>query len=272
LSQILGAWHPSDVSAYTILSPWKTVFDSASWEQLMRRFIVPKLQLVLQEFQVNPLNQKLDEFYWVMNWAAAVPIHLMVDMMERFFFPKWLQVLYHWLRSNPNFEEITKWYLGWKELLPKELLANESIRYQLNQGLEMMNQAVEGLEVVQPGLKENISYFRVLEQRQFEAQQKAAAQQAAATFSSVTHMDGMGGAVDMSLKEVIEAHAQQHGLSFIPKPVRTHNGHQVYGFGNVSIIVDSLNQKVYAQTDEAWSLVSLQDLLDKHNSSLTKRR
>ncbi|KAE8077554.1 hypothetical protein FH972_016110 [Carpinus fangiana] len=272
LSQILGAWHPSDVSAYTILSPWKTVFDSASWEQLMRRFIVPKLQLVLQEFQVNPANQKLDEFYWVMNWAAAVPIHLMVDMMERFFFPKWLQVLYHWLRSNPDFEEITKWYLGWKELFPMELLANESIRYQLNLGLEMMNQAVEGLEVVQPGLKENISYFRVLEQRQFEAQQKAAAQQAAATLSGVTHMDGMGGAVDMSLKEVIEAHAQQHGLSFIPKPVRTHNGHQVYGFGNVSIIVDSLNQKVYAQTEEAWSLVSLQDLLDKHNSSLTKRR
>ncbi|XP_059447750.1 septin and tuftelin-interacting protein 1 homolog 1 [Corylus avellana] len=272
LSQILGAWHPSDVSAYTILSPWKTVFDSASWEQLMRRFIVPKLQLVLQEFQVNPAQQKLDEFYWVMNWAAAVPIHLMVDMMERFFFPKWLQALYHWLRSNPNFDEITKWYLGWKELFPMELLANESIRYQLNLGLEMMNNAVEGLEVVQPGLKENISYFRVLEQRQFEAQQKAAAQQAAATFSGVTHMDGMGGAVDMSLKEVIEAHAQQHGLSFIPKPVRTHNGHQVYGFGNVSIIVDSLNQKVYAQTEEAWSLVSLQDLLDKHNSSLTKRR
>lgn len=272
LSQILGVWHPSDVSAYTILSPWRTVFDSASWEQLMRRFIVPKLQLVLQEFQVNPAEQKLDEFYWVMNWASDVPIHLMVDMMERFFFTKWLHVLYHWLQTNPNFEEITKWYLGWKELLPKELLANESIRYQLNLGLEMMNQAVEGLEVVQPGLKENISYFRALEQRQFEAQQKAAAQQAAASFSGVTHMDGMGGAIDMSLKEVIEAHAQQHGLLFKPKPGRMHNGHQIYGFGNISIIMDSLNQKVYAQTEEAWSLLSLQDLLDKHYSSLAKRR
>ncbi|KAK7317962.1 hypothetical protein RJT34_02621 [Clitoria ternatea] len=272
LSTVLGAWHPSDGSAYAILSPWKTVFDSASWEQLMLRFIVPKLQLVLQEFQINPASQNLDQFYWVMNWASAIPIHLMVDMMEKFFFAKWLQVLYHWLCSNPNFEEVTKWYLGWKELIPKELLANESIRYQLNCGLDMMNQAVEGMEVVQPGLKENISYLRVLEQRQFEAQQKAAAyaqQQAAASLGGAVNKDGVH---ELSLKEVIEAHAQQHGLLFKLKPGRMHNGHQIYGFGNISIIIDSLNQKVYAQNEETWSLESLQGLLELHNKSLGKRR
>jgi hypothetical protein len=32
------------------------------------------------------------------------------------------------------------------ELIPKELLANESIRYKLKCGLDMMNQAVEGME------------------------------------------------------------------------------------------------------------------------------
>ncbi|PRQ19558.1 putative septin and tuftelin interacting protein [Rosa chinensis] len=268
LSNVLGAWHPSDGSAYTILSPWKKVFDSASWEQLMHRFIVPKLQLVLQDFQVNPADQRLDQFNWVMSWASAIPIHLMVDMLEKFFFPKWLHVLYHWLISNPNFEEVLNWYKGWKELISEELHANESIRYQLNCGLDMMNRAVEGMEVVQPGLKENISYLRVLEQRQFEAQQKAAA--AHANLGGAAHIDG--GSHEMTLKDVIEAHAQQNGLLFRPKPTRTHNGHQIYGFGNVSIIVDSLNQKVYAQTEDTWSLVSLEKLLDLHNTSLTRRR
>ncbi|BFG31167.1 hypothetical protein CerSpe_174410 [Prunus speciosa] len=276
LKDAVDLWEPHrdtvpihvDASAYAILSPWKKVFDSASWEQLMHRFIVPKLQLVLQDFQVNPANQRLDQFNWVMSWASAIPIHLMVDMMEKFFFTQWLQVLYHWLCSNPNFEEVLNWYKGWKKLIPEELHANESIRYQLNCGLDMMNRAVEGMEVIQPGLKENISYLRVLEQRQFDAQQKAAAAQA--NLGGTTHMDGIGN--EMSLKDVIKAHAQQHGLLFRPKPGRMHNGHQIYSFGNVSIIVDSLNQKVYAQTEESWSFVSLERLLDMHNSSLTRRR
>ncbi|KAL2544893.1 Septin and tuftelin-interacting protein 1-like protein 2 [Forsythia ovata] len=139
----------------------------------------------------------------------------------------------------------------------------------------MMNQAVEGMEVSQPGLKENMSYLRVREQRQFETQKKAAAQaqqRAYTNLGSGIQTEGIGGGLEMSLKEVIEIHAQQNGLLFKPKPGRTQDGHQIYGFGNISIIVDSINQKVFAQTEDKWSLVSLEQLLELHNRSSLKRR
>ncbi|KAK1352254.1 septin and tuftelin-interacting protein 1-like [Heracleum sosnowskyi] len=268
LESLLHAWQPDDISAFCILSPWKTVFDSDSWEQLMVRYIVPKLLTVMREFQVNTANQNLDNFYMVRTWATAIPISDMLDLMDMFF-DKWQEVLYHWLCSRPNFEEVTRWYVGWKELIPPELLANEHIRCRLNVGLEMMNRAFEGMEVVKPGMKQNIDYNRLPEKRQFGAPQTAAynPQQAFAT-----HTGDIGGGNEMSLKDVIEFYAQQNGLLFKPKPGRAQDGHQIYGFGNVSIIIDSLNQKVFAQTEERWSLVSLDQLPELHNRSVPRRR
>uniref|UniRef100_A0A161WQC5 GCF C-terminal domain-containing protein n=1 Tax=Daucus carota subsp. sativus TaxID=79200 RepID=A0A161WQC5_DAUCS len=116
-----------------------------SWEQLMVRYIIPKLLTVMHEFQVNPADQNLDKFYLVRTWATAILVSHMLHLMD-VFFNKWQEVLYHWLCSRPNFEEVTSWYVGWKELIPPELLANEHIRYHLNLGPEMMNRAFEGIE------------------------------------------------------------------------------------------------------------------------------
>ncbi|GJS43243.1 septin and tuftelin-interacting protein 1 homolog 1 [Tanacetum coccineum] len=141
LESVLNAWHPSDVSAYTILSPWKPVFDREIWEQIMVRCISPKLLAVMHEFQVNPADQKLDQYYWVRKWANVIPIHHMLHIMI-VFLNKWLEVLYHWLCSQPNIQEVSNWYLRWQYLIPFEILSNEHIRGLLNMGLDMMNQAV----------------------------------------------------------------------------------------------------------------------------------
>ncbi|ONK68603.1 uncharacterized protein A4U43_C05F13850 [Asparagus officinalis] len=252
----LRGWHASDSSAYAVLSPWKDVFDAASWERLIVRWIVPKLIDVMKEFQVNPANQILDQWNWVMTWALVIPIHHMVNLLEVEFFSKWHRALYGWLCLNPDFNEVTRWYMGWKSLFPPELLANERIRQLLTAGLDMMKQAAEGAPVVQPGVRENVSYLRVTEQRQFEAQQQAAAARA--------HADNLGNA---PLKDQIQFFAEEQGVLFVPKVGKLYNSLQVYGFGNVNICIDYPKQLIYAQSSGGWLPVSLSQLLQMHRNS-----
>ncbi|XP_055826193.1 septin and tuftelin-interacting protein 1 homolog 1-like [Solanum dulcamara] len=203
-----------------------TVFDSINWENLMVSFIVPKLNAVMKDFQINPEIQYVDQFYWVLTWATVVPIQHMNQVMDIFL----QEFLCCWLHSSPDFEVVTKWFLGSKEILPPELLANEHVCCRLSLGLGMMNQAIEGL----------------------------------VEFPS-------GGDLER-LKDIIEVHAQKNCLLFKPKTGRTQDGHQIYGFGNISIIIDSFNQKVFAHIEDRWCSVSLDQLVDLQNLSDLKSR
>ncbi|XP_078436550.1 GC-rich sequence DNA-binding factor-like protein with Tuftelin interacting domain-containing protein [Wolffia australiana] len=249
LGNVLKAWHASDASAFAILSPWKGVFHASGWNRLICERIIPKLMDALRGFEVNPANQKLDQFKWVMAWAPVIPIEHMAPLLEAEFFPNWLHALYIWLCANPNFNEVTEWFLGWKSLFPPELLANERIRQQLNRGLDMMNQVVEGMEVAQPA-----SYIRVQEKRQGP--------------SVSVNGAGVGvGVTQISLKEHIEAFAVEHGLMFVPRVGRSYNGLPVYAFGSVSMAIDALNQVLFAQRPDGWRPVSLHQLLEIHHSA-----
>ena len=69
-----------------------------------------------------------EPWHWVMSWSDIIPTKYMVDMLEKTFFPKWRTVLCTWLSNMPNYDEITKCYLGWKSLFSEELLSQPSIR------------------------------------------------------------------------------------------------------------------------------------------------
>ncbi|KAI3858672.1 hypothetical protein MKX03_027375 [Papaver bracteatum] len=225
--------------------------------------------------EVQPGNQnsrQLVRFLWIMSWATVVPSHHMVTMLETSFFHKLQDVLYRWLCSNPNLDEVVQWYLGWKGSLTTELQAHHRVRYELNMCLEMMHQAAEDMEVVAP------KSFREMRQRQFEAQKKAAAfyaqlqeEAAASKRRRVTSAGHYNMLPEMSLNEIIESYAEENQLSFKPKYGRRHSGFQIYGFGSISVCVDSANRSIFAQTKEGnWSLVSLKVLLEMHQSSITK--
>ena len=94
------------------------VFDAKDWDALVMRSIVPKLAWALQDVLViNPLQQDLAPFHWLTAWHTVLPQHHMVNLLEFRFFPAWHRVLQHWLSNNPDFDEVTRWYMGWKVLL-----------------------------------------------------------------------------------------------------------------------------------------------------------
>ncbi|CAD6266958.1 unnamed protein product [Miscanthus lutarioriparius] len=251
LSAAVDSWDPrrESVPIHVQVHPWLPMLRERI--ETLCHSIQYKLSTVLH---INPANQKLDQFNWVMLWASAIPVHLMVHMLEVDFFSKWQQVLYHWLCSpNPDFNEIMNWYKGWKGLFPPELLANERIRILLTAGLDMMNQAAEGLEVVQPGARENVGYLRATEKRQFDAAQQA------------YHAVPGAAMADLSFKESIQAYAMEQGLLFMPRVGKFYNGMPVYEFGTVSVCIDSVKRLLYAQLQEGverWSAVTLTQLMD----------
>jgi len=65
----------------------------------------------------------------MMSWVDMLPHSSLVTLLEKHFFPRWLQVLGTWLSGpNPNYYEVTSWYQGWKALFPQQLLADSTIK------------------------------------------------------------------------------------------------------------------------------------------------
>jgi len=98
--------------------------------------------MCLGELVINPHQQHMDAFYWVIDWEGMISVSSLVGLLEKHFFPKWLQVLCSWLSNSPNYEEITKWYLGWKSMFSDQVLAHPSVKDKFNEALDIMNRAV----------------------------------------------------------------------------------------------------------------------------------
>ena len=57
-----------------------------------------------------------------------IGVRHMATMLEKTFFPRWLQVLCAWLGNMPNYDEVTKWYLGWKGLFSEQYMSHPAVK------------------------------------------------------------------------------------------------------------------------------------------------
>lgn len=260
LANALTNWHPSDPSALLMLLPWSKVFSQGTMDAFLCRCILPKLQLVMQEFTINPHQQHLDAWKWVIDWEGLLPHRNLVTLLEKAFFPKWMQVLQTWLNNNPNYEEITKWYLGWKSMFSEKLLADPFIKDNFTRALEIMNRAVAspGLGAYQPGARENIAYLYQTEKLN-ETKEKPTAK---GSYEGIMSSSATSSAVvPSSFRDMIERRAEENSLIFVPIPNRTQEGKPVYKFGSCQIYID--RKVIFWNNDGKWLPISLGKLVEK---------
>ena len=193
MAHALKAWTPSDQSARSLLLPWVTVFSKGEMDAFLVKNILPKLEVAILNLNMNPKQQKLDEWHWVMNWKDLMPLSNMVSMLEKFFFPKWLQVLYTLINHGPNCQEIVVWFNDWNSRFPQKIAQHPVINCQLARSL---------VYVIHNNLSLPPPPVTVMEQ-----------------------------AVPLGIRELVEFRCAQKGILFVPMDT-TYENQLVYRIGN----------------------------------------
>lgn len=265
LANALNAWHPSDSSAKLILEPWRGVFSQGTLEAFVVANILPKLALALQSMPINPHQQHLDVWQWVMSWEELCPASSMATLLEKTFFPQWLQVLAGWLQHAPNYQEISKWYTGWKSLFSDTLLQQPSVREQFKMALDMMNRAVSGLSVAPPVVAgagqapPGLLGYRPAPPPPHMPQEPMGGRPEYSHMQTIRSSTTPANA-QMTFKELIEQRAQEKNLLFVPMAHRFQEGKQVYRLGHVMLYLD--RNVIFVFNGKTWVPTSLQSLLD----------
>jgi tuftelin-interacting protein 11 len=255
LANALVRWHPSDISAKQILTPWISVFSKGATDTFLLKNIVPKLQQAMQELVINPLHQVLDPWNWVMEWLELVPLKSIVNIVETMFFPKWLQFLAAWLNQIPHYDDVRQWYLWWRGMFNEKLLLEPVVRDNLQKGLEMIGMAIQC-----PGQPIDYTYIINRTSQPQPQPQQAQTGQVHATPELMADAIRLTSQVPHGFRDLVQMKCEELGLVFMPVPNRYYEGKQVYKCGNVLIYISG--NVIFVQRDgRAFVPVSLNQLI-----------
>jgi tuftelin-interacting protein 11 len=241
LSRALRAWHPEDRSARAMITPWKNVWAEEDLQMFLHKNIVPKLELRLTEFIVNPLQQDLEIFNQVWEWNELLAPQIMAQIMDKYFFPQWIQTLVLWLNQSPNFDEVSRWYIGWKGLFNEAVLKQANVKEHFRKALELMQRAT--------GVILN------------EAPIPAAPAQSQKPPSL---MDlNIAPPASLEFKEMVSQKCAERGIIFVPVPGKREKGKQVYRTGKLFCYIDRSVCIISSDGGNNWTPISLNAMLDK---------
>ena len=112
---------------------------------MLLKYVVPKLGSRLREdFRINPRQQDMEPVRDVLAWEKLLRPSILSQILEKEFFPKWLDVLYIWLvQPQASLEEVSRWYTFWKESFSETLQTTPAVSQGFTRGLQLMNKALE---------------------------------------------------------------------------------------------------------------------------------
>ncbi|XP_050457784.1 tuftelin-interacting protein 11 isoform X1 [Cataglyphis hispanica] len=259
LGSALGSWHPSDRSARLMLQPWAEVFTKGDMEAFLVKNIVPKLQTALTQFVIYPHQQHMDPWNSVYEWKELIPVHIMAGLLNKFFFPKWLQTLALWLDHSPNYDQIINWFMGWKSILSDKLLAEPTIKDYFNKAMDMIERTASASQNHQPGVLEHISYLASLERTQSTIPpMPSVAQPRMERFAEAGQTVAQN---SKSFKDIVQEKCEKRGILFMKIPNRYKEGKQVYKVGNIQAYIDG-NLLFVSHNGTNWIPTPLNALLD----------
>ncbi|KAM8716623.1 hypothetical protein ACLKA7_003495 [Drosophila subpalustris] len=250
LGAALQAWSPQDRSARAMLTPWQSAFAEEQLVQFLLRHIIPKLQAVLAEFVINPLQQNLELWHQVWEWHELIPAHHMAQLLDKHFFPRWMQVLVMWLNQSPDYAEISRWYAGWKSMFSEPVLREPCIKEHLRRALDMLHRATDA----------------VLQTTTAPPPPMPPAP-APVLLTPVMLVD-VAPPAQLEFKELVSQKCAELGIIFAPLPGRRELGKQIYRVGKLFCYIDRNVCMLSDSSFTNWQPVGLNQLLERAQTGL----
>ncbi|KAF8845056.1 TFP11-domain-containing protein [Paxillus ammoniavirescens] len=243
------------------LGVWRDVFDSANWDALLLKYVVPKLASHLRDtFRVNPRAQDMEPLTQVvLPWSSLLRGSIMSQLLETEFFPKWLDVLHIWLiQPRVSFEEVAQWYAFWKSIFGEDVLALKGIQKGFTRGLQLMNEAIE-LGADAP---------TKLKRPDIKAEQVDDARETRKTGTKAQALPSR--AQEITFRTIVEDFAAEHNLLFIPTG-RAHEKSRMPLFrvsgpsGKGGMLVFVQDDAVWAPEGDEYRAITLEEMVVRAN-------
>ena len=259
VKSMLRAWGAAD-GLPKDLAVWRDVFDGAEWDNLLLKYVVPKLASHLrEEFRVNPRAQEMRPLTEVvLPWSSLLRGSVMSQLLEAEFFPKWLDVLYIWLtQPRVSFEEVAQWYAFWKGVFAEDVLALKGVQKGFTRGLQLMNEAIELGDDAPTKLRRPDTKG---EKAIAAGTSKAASKNT--TLPSRTH--------EITFRSIVEDFAAEHNLLFMPTG-RAHETSRMPLFrvsgpsGKGGVLVYVQDDAVWAPEGDEYRAITLEEMVVRAN-------